>query len=59
MPLLDYVICDVFTTRQFGGNQLAVFPNARGLSDKAMQSIARELNFSETTFVFESGDPFR
>ncbi len=57
MPLLDYVICDVFTTRQFGGNQLAVFPNARGLSDKAMQSIARELNFSETTFVFESGDP--
>jgi trans-2,3-dihydro-3-hydroxyanthranilate isomerase len=42
---------DVFTDRQFGGNQLAVFPDARGLSEARMQDIAREFNFSETTFV--------
>src|SRR5258708_1473210 len=36
----------------FGGNQLAVLPNAIGLNDKQMQSIAREFNFSESVFVF-------
>ncbi len=46
-----YVICDVFTRTRFGGNQLAVVPDARGLSDRQMQQIAREFNFSETTFV--------
>lgn len=42
---------DVFTDRLFGGNQLAVFPDARGLSTETMQAIAHEMNFSETTFV--------
>jgi len=47
-----YYICDVFTDTRFGGNQLAVLPHADGLSDKQMQQIAREFNFSESTFVF-------
>jgi trans-2,3-dihydro-3-hydroxyanthranilate isomerase len=47
-----YYICDVFTEVRFGGNQLAVLPEAAGLSDRQMQQIAREFNFSETTFVF-------
>jgi trans-2,3-dihydro-3-hydroxyanthranilate isomerase len=46
-----YYICDVFTALRFGGNQLAVLPNAHGLSPRQMQLIAREFNFSETTFV--------
>jgi len=46
-----YCICDVFTDTRFGGNQLAVLIDARGLSDKQMQQIAREFNFSESTFV--------
>jgi trans-2,3-dihydro-3-hydroxyanthranilate isomerase len=47
-----YYICDVFTDTRFGGNQLAVLPQAEGLSTQQMQQIAREFNFSETTFVF-------
>ncbi len=47
-----YYICDVFTTTRFGGNQLAVLPEAAGLSDRQMQQVAREFNFSESTFVF-------
>jgi trans-2,3-dihydro-3-hydroxyanthranilate isomerase len=46
-----YYICDVFTDTRFGGNQLAVLPDAQGLSDRQMQQIAREFNFSESTFV--------
>jgi trans-2,3-dihydro-3-hydroxyanthranilate isomerase len=42
---------DVFTDRRFGGNPLAVFPDARGLSSTEMQRLAFELNLSETTFV--------
>lgn len=49
---MRFFICDVFTDRPFGGNQLAVFPEAVGLSEAAMQQIAREFNFSESTFVF-------
>jgi trans-2,3-dihydro-3-hydroxyanthranilate isomerase len=49
-----YYICDVFTTKRFSGNQLAVFPKADGLTDQQMQKIAREFNFSESTFVFSS-----
>jgi trans-2,3-dihydro-3-hydroxyanthranilate isomerase len=48
---------DVFTDRRFGGNQLAVFPDARGLSDGEMQSLAAEFNLSETTFVLPPEDP--
>ena len=47
-----YFICDVFTSTRFGGNQLAVVPEASGLSDRRMQQIAREFNFAETAFVF-------
>ena len=47
-----YYICDVFTETRFGGNPLAVLPNAEGLSAEQMQKIAREFNFSESTFVF-------
>ncbi len=47
-----FFICDVFTDRRFGGNQLAVLPEATGLSDLQMQQIAREFNFAETSFVF-------
>lgn len=47
-----YYLCDVFTQTRFGGNQLAVLPQAAGLSAERMQQVAREFNFSETTFVF-------
>lgn len=43
---------DVFTNRPLEGNQLAVFPDASGLSDSEMQKLARETNLSETTFIF-------
>ena len=43
---------DVFSSRPLEGNSLAVFFDARGLSDAEMQSIAKEMNLSETTFVF-------
>ena len=46
-----YFTCDVFTDSRFGGNQLAVLPEAAGLHDEQMQQIAREFNYSETTFV--------
>src|SRR5262245_12730049 len=46
-----YLHYDVFTDRLFGGNQLAVFLDGRGLSTETMQAIAKEMNFSETTFV--------
>ena len=49
---LPFVQMDVFTSIALEGNQLAVFPDARGLSDADMQSIARETNLSETTFIF-------
>ena len=48
---LRYYTCDVFTGERFGGNQLAVLPQAEGLSGAQMQRIAREFNYSETTFV--------
>ena len=47
-----YLHLDVFTNRLFGGNQLAVFPDAAGLDTDTMQAIAREMAFSESTFVF-------
>ena len=50
----DFFICDVFTRTKFGGNQLAVLPDATGLSTEQMQQLAREFNFSESTFVFPS-----
>lgn len=50
-------LVDVFTETRFGGNQLAVFPEAEGLADDEMQAIAREMNFSETTFALPPTDP--
>ncbi len=52
-----YLHLDVFTDRLFGGNQLAVYLEPQGLSAAEMQSIAREMNFSETTFVWPPEDP--
>jgi trans-2,3-dihydro-3-hydroxyanthranilate isomerase len=46
-----YAVCDVFTETPLEGNQLAVFTDARGLDDATMQALARETNFSESTFV--------
>ena len=46
-----YVIVDVFTDRALAGTQLAVFTDARGLGTETMQALAREINFSESTFV--------
>jgi trans-2,3-dihydro-3-hydroxyanthranilate isomerase len=49
---LEYRLVDVFTQRALEGNPLAVFPDASGLDASTMQKIAREMNLSETTFVF-------
>src|SRR5947208_6565218 len=46
-----FVQLDVFTSVPLEGNQLAVFPDARGLTDAEMQALAREMNLSETTFI--------
>ncbi len=52
-----YVTADVFTDTPFGGNPLAVFPDARGLDHSRMHAIAREFNLSETVFVFPPENP--
>jgi len=57
MPAWSFVTVDVFTDRRFGGNPLAVFPDARGLADGEMQALAAEFNLSETTFVLPPADP--
>jgi trans-2,3-dihydro-3-hydroxyanthranilate isomerase len=57
MPQHEYVTVNVFTGTRFAGNPLAVFPDARGLSDGQMQSLAREFNLSETTFVLPPDNP--
>jgi len=50
-----YVVCDVFTDRPLAGNQLAVFTDARGIPEALLQPLAREVNFSETVFVYPPG----
>jgi len=52
-----YFTADVFTDRRFGCNQLAVFPDARNIPPDLMQQVAREFNYSETTFVLPPDDP--
>jgi trans-2,3-dihydro-3-hydroxyanthranilate isomerase len=52
-----YTIADVFTDVPLQGNQVAVFTDASGLSDEVMQRAAREMNLSETVFVFRAEDP--
>ncbi len=56
MRHFSYFTADVFTSTRFGGNQLAVLPDATGLSDAEMLAIAREFNYSESTFVFPPAD---
>jgi trans-2,3-dihydro-3-hydroxyanthranilate isomerase len=57
MTSLKYLHMDVFTRRRFEGNQLAVFFGADGLDDATMQTIAREMNFSESTFLMAAERP--
>jgi len=52
MDTYRYLHVDVFTDTPFEGNQLAVFPEPRGLTTDMMQTITREMNFSECTFIF-------
>jgi trans-2,3-dihydro-3-hydroxyanthranilate isomerase len=47
-----YVVCDVFTSEPLSGNQLAVFTDAREIPEAQLQRLAKEMNFSETTFVY-------
>ena len=56
MRTFSFVTVDVFTDRRFGGNPLAVFPDAHGMTDDEMQSLAAEFNLSETTFVLPPAD---
>ncbi|HEV8484782.1 MAG TPA: PhzF family phenazine biosynthesis protein [Blastocatellia bacterium] len=56
-----FIIADVFTQERFCGNQLAVFTDGAGLDSATMQNIAREMNYSETTFLLppEAGGDYR
>lgn len=51
MEPFTFYIVDVFAEQKYAGNQLAVFKNAESLSDNKMQTIAKEMNYSETTFI--------
>ncbi len=57
MKTCHFLQVDVFTRRPFGGNPLAVFPDAEGLTSEEMQSLAVEMNLSETTFVLPPTTP--
>ena len=52
-----YLTVDVFTEDRFGGNQLAVFVDGKGLTTEEMQNIAQEMNYSETTFIMPPETP--
>ena len=52
-----FYTADVFTDQIFGGNPLAVFPQASGLSDAQMKKVAKELNLSEVVFIFPPTTP--
>jgi trans-2,3-dihydro-3-hydroxyanthranilate isomerase len=54
VPRFRYVVCDVFTDSPLTGNQLAVFTDARDIPEDTLQRLAREMNFSETVFVYPS-----
>src|SRR5215212_6876154 len=57
MRTVGYVTVDVFTRERFGGNPLAVVTDGVGLTDREMQALAAEFNYSETTFVLPPDDP--
>ena len=52
MAAFRYVVCDVFTSEPLAGNQVAVFTDARGIPEEKLQPLAKELNLSETTFIY-------
>jgi trans-2,3-dihydro-3-hydroxyanthranilate isomerase len=52
VPTFRYVVCDVFTDAPLTGNQLAVFTDAREIPEEQLQALAREMNYSETVFVY-------
>jgi trans-2,3-dihydro-3-hydroxyanthranilate isomerase len=54
---LRFITTDVFTSRPFTGNQLAVIPDARGIPEELLLPITREFNYSETTFVYPPENP--
>lgn len=56
MQKYPFYLVNVFAETQFGGNPLAVFPNADGLTDAQMQAIAQQFNLSETVFIFSPTD---
>ena len=56
MTAYDFVTLDVFTDRKFTGNQLAVLLDAQGLTLDQMQTITREFNYAESTFVLPNED---
>jgi trans-2,3-dihydro-3-hydroxyanthranilate isomerase len=57
MAKYRYLTADVFTDTAFCGNQLAVFPDARGIPEHRLLDVTREFNYSETTFVYPPSDP--
>ena len=57
MSRYRYCTADVFTDAPFSGNQLAVFPDARGIPEHRLLDVTREFNYSETTFVYPANDP--
>ena len=57
MAKFRYLTADVFTGIPFGGNQLAVFPDARGIPENRLMDVTREFNYSETSFVYPPDDP--
>jgi trans-2,3-dihydro-3-hydroxyanthranilate isomerase len=57
MTTYPFVTLDVFTKTRFGGNPLAVFPDAQGMDTEMMQALAREFNISEVAFVLPADDP--
>ncbi|NIM89960.1 MAG: PhzF family phenazine biosynthesis isomerase [Candidatus Aminicenantes bacterium] len=59
MEKRPFYIVDVFAEEKFAGNQLAVFRNPEGLSDSGMQRIAKEMNYSETTFILSEEEKDR
>lgn len=54
MPSYRYVVADVFTDVALQGNQVAVFTDARGIPEETLQRLARELNLSETVYVYQA-----
>lgn len=55
--MTTYFVYDVFTDVPFGGNQLAVIPDARDIAEDDLHRVAREFNFSETTFLYPPTNP--